>query len=289
MSLELPRVTTRDGCRLDGFYQPANPSSDSPLPLDGCLLVHGTGGNFYGSTLLEFFADQLRAGGVNVLRVNTRGHDGISTTSTGQGGMRLGAAYEIVDDCRHDFAAWTEWLTGRVGPRIAWLGHSLGAVKAVYAAAHEPALTPKVLLAVSPPRLSYAWFCTQPIREQFLRDFHRAQELVTQERPTQLLEVKFPLAMVIAAGGFVEKYGPDERYNYLRVAASVSCPSRYLFGGAETANHAAFHQGPEELQALAKKHPRLAAAVVPEADHFYSNQRPQAWDTLEAWLKALVK
>src|SRR5262245_61693119 len=109
MQVELVRVTTRDGCRLDGIWQGATQAPR--IFLDACLLVHGTGGNFYSATLLEFFADRLRELGVGVLRINTRGHDGISTTSTtSKGGLRLGAAYEAVDDCRHDLAAWTAWL-----------------------------------------------------------------------------------------------------------------------------------------------------------------------------------
>ena len=78
MQVELHRITTRDGCRLDGIWQAA--TRPTRIGLDACLLVHGTGGNFYNSTLLEFFADRLRALGVGVLRINTRGHDGISTT-----------------------------------------------------------------------------------------------------------------------------------------------------------------------------------------------------------------
>ena len=35
------------------------------------------------------------------------------------------------------------------------------------------------------------------------------------------LEVKLPLTYVITAAGYVEKYGPDERYNYLRCARSL--------------------------------------------------------------------
>ena len=189
----------------------------------------------------------------------------------------LGAAYEAVDDCRHDLTAWTEWLKINAGLQVAWLGHSLGAVKSVYTAAHEPASAPQALLAISPPRLSYSWYCEQPIREQFLETYQQAEQLVAEGTPQALLEVKFPLSMAIAAAGYVEKYGPDERYNYLRFAASVPCQTHLLFGGSETTNHAAFQQAPEAIQALAAKHPRLSVAVVPGADHFYTDLREPAW------------
>src|SRR5438132_1577639 len=84
MLVDLVQVTTRDGFRLDGAYlAPAGPQA---LPLDALCFVHGTGGNFYSSTLFDALADRLRALGCGVVRVNTRGHDGISTASTGRGG-----------------------------------------------------------------------------------------------------------------------------------------------------------------------------------------------------------
>ena len=117
MLVELVRTTTRDGVRLDAAFQAAGPVA-AAAPLDGVCLVHGTGSNFYGSTLLEAFAERLAGLGCAVLRANTRGHDIISNASTAQGGRRLGAAYEVVDDCRHDLATWCEWLAQRAGPRI---------------------------------------------------------------------------------------------------------------------------------------------------------------------------
>src|SRR5437870_1930615 len=138
MLVDLVQTTTRDGMRLDGMLQ--MPSNASAWPVDGLCFVHGTGGNFYGSTLFDALAERCLQRGCAVLRVNTRGHDGISTAVTAKGGRRLGAAYEIVDDCRHDLAAWIDLLKARVGPRVGLIGHSLGAVKCLYAPAHDAAL-----------------------------------------------------------------------------------------------------------------------------------------------------
>src|SRR5581483_8916205 len=120
-------------------------------------LVHGTGGNFYSSTLFDTLAERLLSLGCGVLRVNTRGHDGISTAITQRGGRRLGAAYEIVDDCRHDIAAWVSWLVQAAGPRVGLIGHSLGAIKCLYALVNDPQPAVARLVAISPPCLSYSW------------------------------------------------------------------------------------------------------------------------------------
>ena len=53
-----------------------------------------------------------------MLSVNTRGHDSVFGASLGTMRRRLGAAYEIVDDCRQDITAWVEFLKSRVFPRI---------------------------------------------------------------------------------------------------------------------------------------------------------------------------
>jgi hypothetical protein len=282
--VDLVQVTTRDGVRLDGAWQAA--ARPPEVALDGVCFFHGTGGNFYGSTLFDAFAERLLALGVGVLRVNTRGHDGISTAQTARGGRRLGAAYEVVDDCRHDVAAWLGWLRERAGPRVGLLGHSLGAVKCLYALAHEPELPAAGVIALSPPRLSYSWFASSPEGAEFLETFRTAREHLAAGRPDALLGVTTPLPFVITAAGYVEKYGPDERYNYLRLVERVRCPALVTLGSVEAAGNMAFRGGAEALEALALPAGRLRVEQVPGADHFYSGVRQDVLGRVEAWLRA---
>jgi len=78
MALELVQTWTADDLRLDGSYQ-APASLARGAWRRRLVLVHGTGGNFYNSTLFDQIAERLLELGCGVLRVNTRGHDGIST------------------------------------------------------------------------------------------------------------------------------------------------------------------------------------------------------------------
>lgn len=282
MQVDLVQVSTRDGVRLDGSYQLS--STASTLSVDAVCLVHGTGGNFYGSTLFDELASRLLSLGCSVLRINTRGHDGISTAATAQGGRRLGAAYEVVDDCRHDLAAWIDWLKQRKIARVGLIGHSLGAVKCLYALAHDPALPVERLIAISPPRLSYSWFCTSPEAPQFLDTYARAEERLQLGEPAALIEVKLPLPIAITAAGYVEKYGPDERYNFLNFAASVPCPTLFTFGSVEVANNMAFRDSPEAAVAL-NRSGRIAVETIAGADHFYSGVRGELMACVESWLR----
>ena len=95
------------------------------------ILHHGVGGNFYNPGFIDRMADQFLERGCAVLRVNNRGHDLAYNSPAG----RLGSAFETVDDCRHDWTAWTDLAAKREYGRIGVWGHSLGAVKTIYSLA----------------------------------------------------------------------------------------------------------------------------------------------------------
>lgn len=280
MLVDLVQTTTRDGVRLDGMLQLSDAAK--AWTVDGLCFVHGTGGNFYASTLFDAIGAKCLQRGCAVLRVNTRGHDGISNAVTSKGGRRLGAAYEIVDDCRHDLVAWIELLKERVGPRIGVVGHSLGSVKAIYTLAHENALSVACAVAISPPRLSYSWFCQNPDGARFLETYQHAEALVQSEQPTALLDVLLPLSFAITAVGYVEKYGPDERYNFLKYLRGVPCPLFITLGSIECEKNMAFRASADAIAEL--RRPNVTVSMIPNADHFYTNARPALIDCLDQWL-----
>lgn len=278
MLVDLIHTTTGDGVRLDGTFQAAG----TPHPaFDAAVCVHGTGSNFYSSTLFDAFAERLLGLGISVLRVNTRGHDLMSTASTTRGGRRLGAAYEGLDDCRHDLAAWVAWLEEQQRPRIVLIGHSSGAVKCLYAAAHEPDDAVRAVVAVSPPRLSHAWFAQSDKAAAFLNTYQQAQALVAAGEPDALLDVTLPLPFVATAAGYVEKYGPDERYNYLTFLGRVPCPVLVTLGDKEVEGNVAFRGASAAIAEVAS---RARVASVAGADHFYTGVREALLARVEAWL-----
>jgi alpha/beta superfamily hydrolase len=284
--VDLVQAVTRDGLRLDGAFTKSD--AGQALSLDALCFLHGTGGNFYSSTLLDALAARLLERGVGVLRANTRGHDLMSNAQTAAGGKRLGAAYEEVDDCRHDVAGWLEWLKERAGPRVGLLGHSLGAVKGLYALARESALAASCLVALSPPRLSHSWFSINPEGSAFLDTCRQAEALVRAGQPDALMDVRLPLPFVVTAAGFLEKYGPDERYNFLRFAADVPCPTLVTFGAIEAANNMAFRGAAEELHEIAARKLDLRVEMIAGADHFYTGVREDLVARVESWLLAQV-
>ncbi len=101
-----------------------------------------------------------------------------------------------------------------------------------------------------------------------------------------LLDVGLPLPFVTTAGGYVEKDGPDERYNYLRFVADAPCPVLVTLGGVEAESNMAFRQAAEALREPAVRHGRLRTTVVAGADHIYSGTRGELIGRVIDWLRA---
>ena len=211
----------------------------------------------------------------------------MSTAATTEGGRRQGAAFEVVDDCRHDLAAWIDWLGSQGYSRIGLVGHSLGAVKSIYALTHEAHPSVACIVALSPPRLSYSHFCTSSDGQIFHDTYATAEQLVRAGQAGSLMEVKTPLPFVVTAGGYVEKYGPVEQYNILKFISKLPCPMLITFGSIELENNMAFRGLPEILAPISAAHVNMQVEVVPEADHFYTRVRAEVVQRVATWLECL--
>lgn len=284
MHVELVRTVTRDGLRLDG----ALAAAIGRRPITAAILLHGVAGNFYTSSTFEPLIPKLQALGIAALSVNTRGHDSVFGASQGNVRRRFGAAYELVDDCRHDIAAWIEFLKSRGHTRIVLVGHSLGAIKAVYAQAYERFSEVAAVVAVSGPRLSYAAFMNAAESSLFFDSFHTAEQMVRAGRGDELFTSKFPFPLLITASGYIDKYGPAERYNLLKFASAVDCPALFVYGSQELAHGGiAFAGMPEAVMSLPGAE-RRAAAVIDGADHVYTGVSENLADEVSRWLGGLA-
>ncbi len=283
--MELVQVTTADGLRLDGLLRDAA-SVDPAAAIDVWLMLHGTGSNFYSSRLLAALEPRC-ARSAAVLRVNTRGHDLVTPGGT-PGKRWSGAAFERVDEAPLDLAAWVEFCQQRGYRRVGLLGHSLGAVKAIYWLSQLDPAPVIVLVAVSPPRLSYAHYAASERADEFLGTFEQAQSHVDAGRPDELMLVKFPLPYWVSAAGYIDRYGPGERYNVLRSIQHLPVPLLVSYGSRELQTDVAFRGMPEEIEKLPSKAPRQIA-VIAGGDHSYSTVELSLAERIELWLSRLSK
>lgn len=278
--VELVKTTTTDDVRLDGaLYFPS--SSTGHNKFDAVLLLHGVGGNFYGSSLLNRFVPPLTEAGLHVLLVNTRGHDGFFN---GSGGRRFGAAFEVVDECRLDIAAWINFLAQKELRRVVLAGHSLGAIKAVYYQAQSGSDIVRRVLAMSPPRLSYECFQAGCEGPEFFESYATARRMVKHDGGDDVFKATFPFPLLISARTFIDKYGPGERYNILKFSDRVACPTLFTYGSAELEHGGiAFAGLPEALDRLPGGE-RRRVIVVEEADHHYSGLQEELIERVLTWL-----
>jgi len=285
--VDLLNVTTEDGLRLDGALRMPAADVQPVLGVDAVLCLHGTGSNFYASNLMASLTTALVGAGTAALAANTRGHDGISSTNAPVGRRLQGAAYEIVDACCHDISAWLGLLRERGYQRLGLLGHSLGAVKSIYSQVHRPDSSVHWVVAISPPRLSYSGFLGDSRAEEFLRDYGRAHDLVRHGRSRELIEILFPLPYAISAEGFLDKYGPEERYDVLKLIPRVAQPLVLTYGTEELPTSAAFRGMPDEIAKLPAGE-RRQMLLLAGADHFYAGMYSELWSRIELGLRRVT-
>jgi pimeloyl-ACP methyl ester carboxylesterase len=284
MLLELVRTTTPDGIRLDGSFVASETVPGDGL--DAVIMLHGVGGSFYGGSLFESMVPDWRGSGVAVLRVNTRGHHSVNIAQTATGPKWYGAAFETVADCVHDIAGWASWLEQRGYRKLGVLGHSLGAIKALYSAAEQPRESIRCLVAASPPRLSYSAFQNSPQSNVFFASMSTARELLEAEQPEKLFLARFPVPLLMSAASYVDKYGPDERYHFLRFLHRIDIPTLFTYGSLELEQGGVAFAGlPDAIRKEQLPSQSIEVATVAGADHFYSGVHDSLSAAIIPWVQ----
>jgi pimeloyl-ACP methyl ester carboxylesterase len=279
---ELVSTTTSDAVRLEGLYCPAK--QIPRISIDAAVVSHGLAGNFYSSRLLLHFSQTLLNLGISVVVANNRGHDHVNATVQGGRVVTMGAAHERVSDCQFDIAAWCDFLVQRRHTDLMLLGHSLGAIKSLYAQAHLPNTHVRAVVGLSATRLNYEKFMQCPRAKNFKNWLVSSESLIAEGRGQELMNVDFPFATWITAEAYREKYGPHDKYDWMRFFDRIRVPTLLLFGEKELKENPAFDGIGDELPQLQVGWNSLTIEVVPGADHFYSARFDIASDMIVRWL-----
>lgn len=285
MLVDLVTVETRDGIRLDGIWRKPDQETSSQFGVNVVLLMHGVGGNFYDAGMFEEYSNALLKQGCAVLRVNNRGHDPISQVFIEEELRRFGGAYEVIADCREDWKAWIDFAEAQGYDRIGLWGHSLGATKSIYYMSQEQDPRVTCVVAGSPPRFSYSAFSEMSEGREFLQMAARTQQLIDDGHPEAIQDSMNPYPVLVTAKVWVQKYGPEERYNILEHIPNVRAPLLVMMGTQEAIDLMTFRESPPEMERLASVLENVTFESIPGADHMYTRQRAYVWEVVSRWLE----
>ena len=85
----------------------------------------------------------------------------------------------------------------------------------------------------------------------------------------------------VTAGAFVDRYGPGEDYNVLRLIERVSVPVWFSYGSREVQADIAFRGMPEALAELPPGAAPRQVAVLAGGDHSYATVEMALADRIE--------
>lgn len=279
---ELVTTQTADQVRLNGFF--LERQQTAPCGVDGAVVMHGLAGNFYSSALLLNLARQLSNAGVSTVVGNSRGHDLLNLTTRSGRSQTSGAAVEDVAEGPADLLGWVDFLRRRQCERVLLVGHSLGAIKSLLTIAESTPELVAGVAALSPTRLNHEQFARSRSGPLFLETLARARELCDSGRSQELLRIQFPFPTLMAAQAYLEKYGPENRFDWLQWTGRINLPTLIVFGELELDENPAFEGLRTELNRRLSGHPSIEWQEIPRADHFYSATVLIASERLLDWL-----
>ncbi|MFN8534792.1 MAG: alpha/beta fold hydrolase [Dehalococcoidia bacterium] len=282
MIVDVISVPTPDGLELPAAFLPPQGSFNGAA--DAVILNGGTSASFYSPPLFGLMP-AFAAAGLGVLSLATRGRD-IVWKQLGKPGY-YGSAFESIADCIPDFNGAIEALGKRGFSKVVVIGHSNGAVKAIYYAAHEPDRRLTAVVSCSGPRFSAAWYAASDRAEEFRQNVARAQALVDSGQPDGLFELTFPTEPLLrSAQAYLDKY-TTEAYNFAEWSDRIRVPLLRLTGERE--GNVVQAGVAEDLMRLAVNSPQRQAMVIPGAAHRYSESEAQfVADATIGWLQSLA-
>ena len=100
------------------------------------------------------------------------------------------------------------------------------------------------------------------------------------------MTVSQPLPFVATAAGYVEKYGPENRYDYVPLLARLACPALILLGGETVRTSAAFDAQPEAIAAAVASQDKIVCEIVEGANIHYAGCETVPYLRAAAWIES---
>jgi len=292
---ELVRSLTEDGLELQGLFCPPAAAENNGIAL---LHIHGFTGNFYEPRFVDYIAERIVERGCSFLTVNTRGHDYLSgfikNTASGLTYVRIGAAYEILEECILDIKAWIDFLQGRGYSRVILEGESLGPVKTVFYQHQTQDERVRGMVLISP--VDHIGLQRMATGDKYDEAIIIARQMIEHGKPDELMpRVYCPLwQFSISAKTYINALGPNTKsgvFNFhdpnarFEELSTIKCPILATYG---TVREAVVDNKVEEALSIikrkAKSSKRCDTTIIRDAPHDYLGHENELSETIENWI-----
>jgi pimeloyl-ACP methyl ester carboxylesterase len=279
-SEKLVYTESGDGYVLEGaLFVPAD-GGHGKLPV---VWMHGFTGRFYEQHQVAI-GRRLAARGHVFVTGNNRGHHFGANVANMRGGPNLwaGAWWEKFEDCPFDYSAWIGFTVALGFSRVILIGHSLGAMKAVYYMGTCQDERVAALVSASGPVRLGQWLHAAPERLAL------AERLVAEGRGHELLaDDSAPVTtsaqtLVSRANTNMDVYGLDRAD---APVGQIRCPVLFVLGSAEP-NIATAEDLPI-LSQNARSASRVDTLYVEGANHIYYSHELDVADGIGDWIDQL--
>lgn len=289
----IEHLWTEDSLRLMGIhYQGA----------DTCVVeVHGMSGNFIENYYAHVLGEKLTKAGFGFIYGHNRGYchmNGIPTKpirsdNNGYNSTRLGAMYELFEDCPKDISAWIVKAKELGYKKIILLGHSLGCNKVVYYLHNytDPDIT-GVILASPPDMMGLAELEKyQPNHTELLKE---ARELVASGKPRHLLSGDLwggeyilsaqTYLSLFEQGGLADNLPVNRNPEVFDQLATIEQPILGLMGEYDDIEIRSLHEDMALIKSKATSCSDFDIKFVSGANHDYQNREVEFANTILDWL-----
>lgn len=296
------RILTTDNLELQGLIFVPNDA------LKGIVLhLHGLAGNFYENRFLDYMANEYVNRGIAFATVNLRGHDYISDLIKVEDGkikyVRIGGAYEILEDAEYDIESWIHSLKEKLGvKKIILQGHSTGAIKAIYylyikdKKGEESHIDGLILLSPSDD----IGLQKRNLRDRFTEALNMAKRFIEEKKPEHLMPLDIFFDYPLSAKTYVNIFGENSFYRVLeltepssyayakRILSHIKVPTLIVYGDY----HEAIIKEPEyyiaRLKELLSNAPKVDSSIIHGAPHNYLGYEEKVAKIVADWVKENV-
>ncbi len=286
---ELAEVEAADGVLLQGLV------SDTRRRRLAVIYIHGLGGDFYGSPAkANAMAEECSASGFGFLSFNNRGNGLLSSVRKRKSpkGFRYvdsGRCYERFEDCVLDIEAVVKEAKRRGFRKIALVGHSTGANKAVHYLSRSPDRSVACAVLTGPlsdvPLLqhdsgkNYRHLVSLAKR---MAAGGKGHELMPQGTPLWPLSAHRFLSLAVA-GSAEDVFQYHMKRPSYRALKRVRVPVLALMGGED---EYALMSPDSILESFREANPRFESAIIEGASHSFTGQEELLAEVVCGWIKS---